>query len=207
MKKLIVVIVILSFAKLTFAQENDKYFFKTSSDIKSTLFLGPELKVSKLIEGYQLYTGLKGAILFNDKIAFGLAGGGFVTEEVFMGLNDMGEEAELNTISGYGGFYLDYFIPTKSPVVISFPMIVGAAGVVLFSPNKVDHVVMDEEMVEGGVFFIYEPAVSVEVNLTRFLRTGLGLGYRFAFKGDMDRVSAKDFSAFTFNWNIKFGSF
>lgn len=205
--KLIVIVILLSFVELTFAQENNKYIFSSSSDVKTSLFLGPELKVSKLIENYQLYTGLKGGIIFNDKIALGLAGGGFVTEEVFQGLNDLGQEAYLNTISAYGGFYIDYFIPTESPVVISFPMLVGVGGVALFSAIKVDNVVYDEEMVEGGVFFIYEPAISADVNLTKFLRAGLGIGYRFAFKGDMDRVSARDYSALTFNLNIKFGSF
>ncbi len=207
MKKLILIIILLSFIKLTFGQENNKYVFSSSSDIKSTFFLGPELKVSKLIKGCELYTGLKAAILFNDKIAFGLAGGGFVTEEVFEGLDDLGQKAYLNTVSGYGGFYLDYFIPTEFPILISFPMVVGAGGIALFTPQNVNNAPGDEKLVEGGVFFIYEPAVNVEVNLTKFLRMGLGIGYRFAFKGDMDRVSARDFSSFTFNWNIKAGSF
>ena len=207
MKKLIFIVVFTSLIRLTFAQGNNKYVFNNSSDIKSALFLGPELKVSRLIEGYQLYTGIKGAILFNDKIAIGLTGGGFVTEEVFVGLNDMGEETYLNTIMGYGGFYVDYIIHTESPVLISFPMLIGAAGVALFSKQAVGNLVADEEMVEGGVFFIYEPAVNMEVNITRFLRMGLGIGYRFAVRGDMDRVSAQDLSDITLNWNIKFGSF
>jgi hypothetical protein len=207
MKKLILIFILLSFIKLTFTQENNKYIFSSSSDIKSTLFLGPELKISKLIDNYQLYTGLKVAILFNDKIAFGLAGGGFVTEEVFNGLNDLGEEAALNTISGYGGFYIDYIIPTESPVMISFPMLIGVAGIALFTPQEVNNLITDDRLIEGGVFFIYEPAVNAEVNITGFLRMGMGIGYRFAVRGDMDRVSARDFSAFTFNWNFKFGSF
>lgn len=203
MKKLILVIILFSLVKILYAQENNKYVFNSSSKIKTTSFLGPELKVSKLIEGYQLYAGVKGAIVFNDKIAIGLAGGGFVTEEVFPGLDDMGEPAYLNTIVGYGGFYVDYIVPMNSPVVISFPMLFGAGGVALFVSDEVT----DEEMVEGGVFIIYEPAVNMEVNITRFLRMGMGVGYRFAFRGDMDRISARDMSNFTLNWNIKFGSF
>ena len=207
MKRLILIIILSSFVLLISAQVRDKYIFNNSADVKTTLVLGPELKVSRLIEGYQLYTGLKSAILFNDKFGFGLAGGGFVTEEVINALNREGEESELNTIMVYGGFNVDYILHTNSPVSISFPMLVGAAGLVLFGQQQGPNGVLDEEMVEGGVFFIYEPSVSLELNIARFLRMGLGAGYRFAFKGDMDRVSRKDLSDFTFNCSFQFGSF
>jgi hypothetical protein len=207
MKKLILTIILLSFILLISAQVNNKYIFGNSADVKTTLALGPVLKVSRLIEGYQLYTGIKGTMLFNDKIGFGLAGGGFVTEEVFRGLNDLGQEADLNTIMAYGGFNFDYILHTNSPVSISFQMLLGAAGVVLFSQEPGANGVSDEEMVEGGVFFIYEPSINLELNIARFLRMGLGVGYRFAFKGDMDRVSRKDLSDLTFNCSFLLGSF
>jgi hypothetical protein len=207
MKKLFLIISFLLCIKLSFPQDDGRYVFNSKSELKYSLFLGPELKVSRMIEGYQLYTGIKGAILLNDKIVFGLSGGGFVTETIFMSLNDQGDESILNTIMGYGGFYLDYIIPSRLPVQVSFPTVIGAAGVALFSKLKTNGVIADEEMVEGGVFFIYEPGINLEVNLTKFLRMGFGAGYRLAVKGDMDRVSARDLSDFTFNWNLKFGFF
>ena len=207
MKKLFFTILIILCIKLSFAQGGGNYIFNTKSDVKQSYFLGPELKISRMIEGYQLYTGFKGAVLFNDKIALGLSAGGFVTETVFESYEDPGEIALLNTVMGYGGFYFDYIIQTRSPLQVSFPMVAGAAGVMLFRPEVTAGVNPNDKLIEGGVFIIYEPGINLEVNITNFLRMGLGIGYRFAFGGDMDRVSPSDLSDLTFNWNIKFGSF
>jgi hypothetical protein len=207
MYRLFFVFIILSCIKLSFAQQDGNYIFDTKSDLKHSMYLGPELKLSRMIKGYQLYTGFKGGILFNDKIAFGVSGGGFVTETVFKYYYDQDNKDLLNTVMLYGGFNFDYIIRTRSPVQLSFPMLVGCAGIVLFSTDTTINMIADEKMVEGGVFIIYEPGINLEVNLARFLRMGFGVGYRFAFRGDMDRVSPGDLSDFTFNWNIKFGSF
>jgi hypothetical protein len=206
MKKLLVILISLIIAQITYTQKDVSYFFN-NDDIEYGFFLGPELKVAPMIEGYQLYSGIKGAMIFNNTFALGLAGGGFITEIVFEGLNDLGEEALLNTVIAYGGFYLDYIVPSRLPVQVSFPNLLGVAGVTLFSSVHGSPTGQDEEMVEGGVFFIYEPALNLEFNLTNFLRIGFGGGYRLAVKGDMDRLSASDMSDVTFNFSIKFGSF
>lgn len=207
MNRLLSIFIISLCIKLSFGQYDEKYLFNTNSDLKSSLFLGPEFKFSRMIEGYQLYTGFKGGILFNDKIVLGLAAGGFVTETVFTYHENQNDEMDLNTIMGYGGFNIDYIIRTRSPVQVSFPMLIGAAVVALFVPDYTGGLIPNDKLVEGGVFIIYEPGINLEVNFTHFLRMGLGVGYRFAFRGDMDRLSPDNLSDLTFNWNIKFGSF
>jgi hypothetical protein len=207
MNRLLFLFIISLSIKLSFGQYNSGYIFNTKSDIKTGLYLAPELKYSRMVEGYQLYTGFKGGILFNDKIALGLSAGGFVTETVFTYHEGQSDEMELNTIMAYGGFNIEYIIRTSSPLQISFPMLVGAAGVALFNPDLTGSLIPNDKLVEGGVFIIYEPGINLEVNVTRFLRMGMGVGYRFAFRGDMDRLSPGELSDLTFNWNIKFGSF
>jgi hypothetical protein len=207
MNKLFFIFVILLCIQSSFAQYDANYIFGRKSNVKQSIFLGPELKLSRVIEGYQLYTGFKGGVLFNDKIAIGLSGGGFVTETVFLYHQSQSEKVYLNTIMGYGGFNIDYIVRTSSPVQLSFPMLVGAAGVALFTPDSTTNMIANDKLIEGGVFIIYEPGINLEVNITSFLRMGLGIGYRFAFGGDMDRVSPGDLSDFTFNLNIKLGSF
>ncbi len=207
MNKLFFVFIILFCIHSSYAQYEDNYIFGRRSDLQQSFFIGPEFKLSRMIEGYQLYTGFKGGMLLNDKVAIGLSGGGFVTETVFKYIYDQGDEVLLNTIMIYGGFNIDYIIQTSSPVQLSFPMLVGFAGVALFSPDTTINMIADEKLVEGGVFIIYEPGINLEVTFTRFLRIGFGVGYRFAFRGDMDRLAPGDLSDFTFNLNFKFGSF
>ena len=207
MNKLFFIFIIPFCIQSSFAQNDANYIFGRKSNVKQSFFLGPELKLSRMIEGYQLYTGFKGGMMFNDKIAIGLSGGGFVTETVFKYYYDQGDVVLLNAIMIYGGFNINYIIQTNSPLQLSFPMLVGGAGVALFSQDTAVNMIADEKIVEGGVFIIYEPEINLEVTFTKFLRMGFGIGYRFAFRGDMDRVSPGDLSDFTFNLNIKFGSF
>ncbi len=207
MKKLFIAFIFILCAKISIAQGGSNYIFNSKSDVKQSYFIGPELKIARLIEGYQLYAGFKGAVLFNERIALGLSAGGFVTETVFESYEDPGDATLLNTIMGYGGFYFDYIIHTRSPVQVSFPMVIGGAGVMLFRPEETAGVNTNDKLIEGGVFIIYEPGINLEVNITNFLRMGLGIGYRLAFRGDMDRISPSDLSDLTFNWNLKFGSF
>ncbi len=196
MKKLWFVLLALFVTEFAFSQKEVNYLIN-NKELEYGFYLGPELRVARMIKGYQLYSGLKGAMILNDKYAFGLSGGGFITETVFRGMDDMGESALLNTVMAYGGLYFNYFVPSNIPVQISFPNLVGVAGVVLFVSNHADPERVDEEMVEGGVFFIYVPSVNLEVNITSYLRIGFGAGYRLAIKGDMDRISRKDLSDFT----------
>lgn len=207
MKKLAVVLISFLIVNISLAQGDVEYIFNSKSDIEYDFFLGPECKVAPMIEGIQVYSGLKAAMILNNKIALGVSGGGFITETLFEGLNDRGEPATLNTIMAYGGFYFDFIIPSRMPVQISFPTLLGVSGVTLFSSIHDSLYRADEEMVEGGVFFIYEPTINLELNITKFMRVGFGGGYRLAFRGDMDRLSAQDLSDITFNFNVKFGSF
>ena len=97
MKRLSFILLFLLVTDLIFSQKEVNYFFD-NNEIDYGFFLGPEIKVAPMIEGYQVYSGIKAAMIFNERIAFGLAGGGFVTETVFEGLNDLGEEGLLNTV-------------------------------------------------------------------------------------------------------------
>ena len=189
------------------AQNTSKYVFGTDKPVRSSLFLGPEVKYSSLYGTDQLYGGLKAALLFNQHYAFGLSFGSFLTEAVADAPGSQGDSVGLNTVMMYGGFYLDYITSFNAPVQISFPTVIGGGGVLLLEkmePNPVSGI-QDERVVEGGVYFVLEPAVNLEINLTRTIRIGMGGGYRFIINSDMERFSDKDFSAPTLNFNIKFG--
>lgn len=189
------------------AQNTSKHVFGSERPVRWSLFLGPEIKYSALYGTDQLYGGLKAALLFNHHYAFGLSFGSFLTEAVEDGPGTQGDTTGLNTVMMYGGFYFDYVTSFNAPVQISFPTIVGGGGILLLEkmePNPVSGIV-DEKMVEGGVYFVLEPAINLEINLTRVIRIGIGGGYRFIINSDLERFSDKDLSAPTLNFNIKFG--
>lgn len=191
------------------AQLESQHVFGKEWPVEWSMFLAPEIKYSALYGKGELYGGLKGALLFNHHYAFGLSFGSFVTEAVANGPGSQGDTTGLNTVMMYGGFYLDYVTSFNAPVQISFPTIIGGGGVLLLEkmpPNPVSGII-DEKLVEGGVYFVVEPAINLEINLTRAIRIGIGGGYRFIINSDLERFSNKDLSAPTLNFNIKFGTY
>lgn len=71
-------------------------------------------------------------------------------------------------------------------------------------PNPISGIV-DEKLVEGGAYFVLEPSINLEINLSKVIRIGIGGGYRFILKSELERFSDKDLSAPTLNFNVKFG--
>lgn len=183
------------------------YLLGNNNPVETQFMFGPELKVSQLLDGTGIYTGFKGAIIFNHRFALGLTGGGFVKDPELQGLNTQGEIASLNIIDGYGGLYLDYFLPSKSFIHISFPTTLGLGVVAISQENQNPSNLKDMEIVESDDYYVFEPSINADIYITNFLVLGIGGGYRIAFHEQLQRLSASDLSGFTLNINLKFGSF
>jgi hypothetical protein len=204
MKKPAIFLISFFIVNISLAQRDIKYIFNSKPEIEYNFFLGPECKVGPMIDGVHVYSGLKAGMILNNKIAVGLSGGGILSS---IGYKDYVEDTHLKAIVVCGGFFFDIIIPSRFPVQISFPNLLGISGVTFFS-NGIDSRNRDDlELLEGGTFFIYEPAINLEINIIKFMRIGLGGGYRLALGEDMDRLLAQELSDITFNINLKFGSF
>ena len=59
----------------------------------------------------------------------------------------------------------------------------------------------------SSVILVVEPGAELEINVTRFLRIGLGGSYRIVENVDITDVSNKSLSGFSGNFSLKFGSF
>ena len=183
------------------------YLIGSNNPVETQFILGPELKISQLLNGTGIYTGVKGAIIFNHKFALGLTGGGFVKDPEFQGLSTQGVLTNLNIINGYGGLYLDYFLPSKSFIHISFPTTLGLGIVAISQENQTVSGLEDMELVESNDYYVFEPSLNADIYITNFLVLGIGGGYRIAFHEHLERLSAGDLSGFTLNISLKVGSF
>jgi hypothetical protein len=184
-----------------------KYLIGNNTPVETQFILGPELKIAQLLDGTGIYTGFKGAIVINHKFAVGLTGGGFVKDPEFQGPNTSGEMTSLNIINGYGGLYLDYFLPSKSPIHISFPTTFGLGIIAITQDNQTASSLKDMEIVESDEYYVFEPSINADIYITKFLALGIGGGYRVAFHEKVDRLTASDLSGFSLNISIKVGSF
>ena len=59
----------------------------------------------------------------------------------------------------------------------------------------------------GNSFFIAEPALNLEVNVTHFFRFALGVGYRYTSGADYQSISDNTVSGFNGILTLKFGKF
>ncbi|MFO7657640.1 MAG: hypothetical protein R6W78_11280 [Bacteroidales bacterium] len=191
-----------------FSQTGQKYLIGEDKEIEWSVFIAPEAKYSWLFDVGTVYGGLKGGILYDHRFTLGLSAGAFLTEALAEAPGSEGYMTWLNQVMGYGGLYFDYNTSFNSPIQLSFPTVVGGGGILLLEkkePNAAG--ITDERLVEGGVFFVLEPAINLELNVTKTIKIGMGAGYRFIFKSELERFSDKDLSAPSFNLTFKFGIF
>jgi hypothetical protein len=156
------------------------------------------------------YSGIKGAWIIGHSIGVGIAGNGIVTELQ----NDIVPNQEYNVISaGYGGLLIEPILFGLKPVHVSMPVIIGA-GAAVFSNGNYDQ--MDNNDVAWKQFFVVEPAVEIEMNVTRFFRLAVGGSYRFTSNTDMEVtvldvtypiLGANDLNNYNVYISFKFGKF
>jgi len=117
--------------------------------------------------------------------SIGLAGSGF--SDCIYGLNY--DRPQLSTEGyyiegGYGGLLLEPVFAPDFPVHLSFPVLIGAGGV-SFTDSQEEYNWNDWEyednhtVLESKAFLVVEPGVELEFILSRFVRMGAGISYRF----------------------------
>ena len=150
----------------------------------------------------------KGAWVINHSIALGFAGTGF-----FNNLSKTADTNEYYLGGGYGGFYFEPILFPKSPVHLSFPILVGAGGISTIPHNYWD-IDWDTHayQYDYDVFFVFEPGVELEFNMVKFFRIAVGASYRFTngviLNYDVDMsVPANALDGYNVYLNFKFGKF
>ncbi len=119
--------------------------------------------------------GLEGALLLDHRLALGLAAHGWTRNQRATPDPVDGEPRRLEL--GYGGAVIRYGLFTDQLVHATVGGLVGGGGAVLRRDDLDGDDEVDSE--DMDTFFIVEPQVTAEVNLTRWLRVGAQVGYRF----------------------------
>ncbi|HPE76250.1 MAG TPA: hypothetical protein PLC80_09180 [Draconibacterium sp.] len=169
------------------------------------------------IGGYDaIVAGARGAFIFDHSLAIGMGGYGFVNNlnyDYYHGV----QEKHLSLTGGYGGFLIEPIIAGKSPVHLSFPVLIGAGGVALVDMYDYDYWDDNYSGYEyaNDVFFVVEPAVELEFNLARFFRMAAAVSYRYTSNIDLKRsdielsgqTKADALRGLNFGLTFKFGKF
>jgi len=115
-----------------------------------------------------LVSGGRLAFIFDHSLAIGLGGYGFVNNLDYH-LYYENQPLDYTLAGGYGGLIIEPIVGGRNPVHFSFPILVGLGGAALIednAPYNRDYYDRFNE-VDHDFFFVIEPAVELEANLTR----------------------------------------
>lgn len=172
-------------------------------DITSGGFGGPVVKFTSVDQNFGLLVGGRGGWIINH--TFVLGGGGYGlsnnigTGEYFDNTNE-----EYNLMFGYGGFEMEYIQNSDDLLHYSFYLLIGAGSV----GYRHHDMHFEDYDFDNDTFFITEPAVNVEFNITSFFRLNGGLSYRFVAGANYkNKISNTDLDGLSGVLTLKFGKF
>ncbi len=158
-------------------------------------YLAPALKFGEIADDNETMVGIRGGLEFNRSFYIGLAGYGLPDDRY----HDLIHERyfdEDEWALGYGGLEIGLMNANRNGSL--------AAGVLIGGGS----VNIDENYFhdyEG--FFVVEPQLDLNFNLSRHVRLGLGASYRFIDDLESIRYTEDDLDGPTFNVTLGFGRF
>jgi len=143
-------------------------------------FGAPVLKVSAVDGQTALFVGGRGGWVINKTFVIGGGGYGLVTYTPVTGLKGTSLQV------GYGGGELEYILASDEAVHASLMMLIGAGGAQMRIDSLgggMDH--WERGSLASTTFFVFEPQVNIEMNLTQWFRVGAGISYRYTNGANM----------------------
>lgn len=177
------------------------------SDVTHGGFGGPVVKFSDVAGDAGVWVGGRGGWIINisEAHAIGLGGGGYglTTSHAIPQPEDIGDPSieSPQALAGYGGFELEYTNRSARLLHWTATTLIGAGSV---SARSQDFQQIDEDF---DPFFVIEPGLHGELNVTTFMRVHLGVSYRLTSGIDQAGFGDGDFSGINGSIAFKFGSF
>jgi hypothetical protein len=168
--------------------------------------------------------GARVAWIANHHFSLGLAGRGFFNNLSSDTYYDPGYNANYDPTyslsGGYGGIFFEPIIAPMSPVHVSFPILIGAGGVTTTPANWKYIDFNNYYYYNTDAYFVLEPGVDLEFNITKFFRIALGGSYRYTsdiylqhkYLNELDETVYENISndalrGFNLDISLKFGWF
>jgi hypothetical protein len=201
MKRIMVIasIFVLSFGVLQ-AQQQTLF---SNSDFELGGYFSPVVKFSPLNDDLGVLVGGRGGIIINRTLAIGFGGYGLASYVEALNRGPLGERyMEM----GYGGLDIEYILNPNDLVHFSISTLIGGGGV-LFNERSWGSDYWEDYDHDVDGFFVVEPAINVDLNVTWFLKTSVGASYRFVSGLKSDASTNEDLSGPSFMLSFRIGKF
>lgn len=223
MKKVFVAVILIALS-LTSAFAQDAAPIKTlfgAGPVKHSGFgeFGPN--ISQIDGTSKLLVGGKGAWLVNNTFYLGLGGYGMVPgiDKTFKNVNDSVINGSLHL--GYGGLVIGYNYEPQELIHLSGSVLFGFGGMVAVDKSNADgqmhlsdNYYDDKNNDPWAAFYVIQPEITAEMNVTTFFKLGVTAGYRFAERVDESDTFKKNatlndvkLNGYTLGLKFMFGCF
>jgi len=208
MKKLAFIMIAVLTVTISMAQDDEFQTVFGSEELSISGFGGPFMSFNTVAGNFAHMMGGGGGIILNDKILFGGYGIGKTTRislnqsKVNDPVFEQTYAAELDNMEldfGHGGLFAGYVLNGNAalhPVfIVQFGWGNASIAEYEYAPYRSDNI------------FVLNPVIELEMNVTQFLRVGIGANYTlvtgvnnlFEYK-DADFSSPGAFLSFKFGW-------
>lgn len=169
-----------------------------SGELESGGFGAPVIKFTQVNGEFGLLIGGRGGWIMNHTFVIGLGGYGLVNQ---VDANFILEGELIPLMMGYGGFEMEYIYSSNSLVHFSIYLLLGGGGLTY----KELHDWRSPQISDN--FWIAEPAVNIELNISSFFRISAGVGYRLVSDVNLGDLTNSDIAGAEGILTFKFGKF
>ncbi len=180
-------------------EEEDLETFETfaGKDAKNMYYLQVDAKFTKTSINDAVLAGGKIAWMPSDYMSFGFAGYGMTNKPIVQIMNK-DQMVDGHLYVGYGGFFMEYYLFPREIFHGYIGSFFGLGGV---RADPVEGNTSQNQSINNSMFWIIEPNIGIELNVTSFLKLGLDVSYRHSEFSGSDKVFAQssDLTNFKFS--------
>ncbi len=165
-----------------------------NQDVRYDVMAAPMLKFSQLNDTFAFLTGGKLGWIINHQYLVGVEGYWLVNDVPGPEVNGA---LKPDLAMNYGGLTAEYIITPHNTVHFSVATLVGM-GSVSYDYSSVK---------DDDTYWVVEPSLNTYLNMTEYLKLGLGVGYRYVSDVDLGGLEGKDLSGVVATLSINFGSY
>jgi hypothetical protein len=195
------------------SQSNGEYqsLLSPSSEVKGW-FVEFDGTATILNGNHAWMPGFAAGAVFNGNQYLGLKAKSFSWHERSIGFNNLLPEP-CYLSGGYLAIYAESSVRPWEAVHLTFPFTAGGGGAVYLSkseyPEMDDDMELDFSKKESSAspFFLLEPGVNLEMNVTGYLKIFVGYSYRWLFGLDLENTQRNAFNNSNLNIGVKIGRF
>jgi hypothetical protein len=191
----------LALAASVAAQDEEEILF--TGPVTHGGFGAPVVKFTKVREDMAVLVGGRGGWIINHCLSIGGGGYGLVNEiqapaDGFRGLV-LG--------MGYGGFEIEYIHRSHKLVHAAMSLLIGGGGAGYREPWDEGWDGDSRRVNDWDSFFVAEPSLAMELNVSRFFRIHFGASYRFVSGAGKFDLTNEDLGGPSLVLALKFGKF